>query len=267
MRRTRAGEGLRAAGNGRGRRRPCGPGAHPQQLPERPASRAPWPRRSAPAATRGPADGRPPGRPAPARTACCTGCGWPPVAASALVLVLTGTAWGLYRDVTGGITTTERHHAGSSGGGAEHPARRRRQPHRRAGQPAAAGGAAAAAQRAATPACSTPTRSSCCTCPRAAGRPSAFSIPRDSYVDIPGYRRDKINAAYPAMKALTAERLVAEGVRDPARIDAESAEAGRTRADRDRGGPHRRARRPLRRDQPARLLQPDQAPSAASTSA
>ena len=67
----------------------------------------------------------------------------------------------------------------------------------------------------------------------------AFSIPRDSYVDIPGYRRDKINAAYPAVKALTAERLVGEGVRDRARIDAESAKAGRTRADRGGGAAHR----------------------------
>jgi LCP family protein required for cell wall assembly len=55
----------------------------------------------------------------------------------------------------------------------------------------------------------------------------AFSIPRDAYVAIPGYRTDKINAAYPAVQALTAERLVGEGVRDRARIDAESAQAGR----------------------------------------
>ena len=56
----------------------------------------------------------------------------------------------------------------------------------------------------------------------------AFSIPRDAYVPIPGYRTDKINAAYPAVQALTAERLVAEGVKDRARIDAESAQAGRS---------------------------------------
>ena len=56
----------------------------------------------------------------------------------------------------------------------------------------------------------------------------AFSIPRDAYVDIPGYRTDKINAAYPAVQALTAERLVEEGVRDRAQIDAEAAQAGRT---------------------------------------
>ena len=62
---------------------------------------------------------------------------------------------------------------------------------------------------------------------RAAAAAVAFSIPRDSYVDIPGFRTDKINAAYPAVSALTAERLVGEGVRDRARIDAEAAQAGR----------------------------------------
>ena len=44
--------------------------------------------------------------------------------------------------------------------------------------------------------------------PEGGGAAIAFSIPRDAYVDIPGYRRDKINAAYPANKALAAERLV-----------------------------------------------------------
>ena len=38
------------------------------------------------------------------------------VAASALVLVLNGTAWGLYRDVTAGITTTDVITGGSGGG-------------------------------------------------------------------------------------------------------------------------------------------------------
>jgi LCP family protein required for cell wall assembly len=55
----------------------------------------------------------------------------------------------------------------------------------------------------------------------------AFSIPRDSYVSIPGHGRDKINAAYPGVKATTAERLVADGDSDPGRIETESAEAGR----------------------------------------
>ena len=38
------------------------------------------------------------------------------VVASALVLVLTGTAWGLYRDVTAGITTTDVIAGGGDGG-------------------------------------------------------------------------------------------------------------------------------------------------------
>jgi LCP family protein required for cell wall assembly len=63
--------------------------------------------------------------------------------------------------------------------------------------------------------------------PNDGGAAVAFSIPRDAYIDIPGFRADKINAAYPAVSALTAERLVGEGVQDRARIDAESARAGR----------------------------------------
>ena len=150
------------------------------------------------------------------------------VAASALVLVLNGTAWGLYRDVTSGIVTTDVIMGGSGGGpqdillvgvdsrtdaqGNPLPQEVLEQLHTGGDNPRVLnsdtiillhvpeGGAAAV----------------------------AFSIPRDSYVDIPGYRQDKINAAYPAVQALTAERLVGEGVRDRARIDAEAAKAGRT---------------------------------------
>ena len=150
------------------------------------------------------------------------------VAASALVLVLNGTAWGLYRDVTSGIVTTDVIMSGSGGGpqdillvgvdsrtdaqGNPLPQEVLEQLHTGGDNPRVLnsdtiillhvpeGGAAAV----------------------------AFSIPRDSYVDIPGYRQDKINAAYPAVQALTAERLVGEGVRDRARIDAEAAKAGRT---------------------------------------
>ncbi len=53
--------------------------------------------------------------------------------------------------------------------------------------------------------------------PEGGGAAVAFSIPRDSYVNIPGYRRDKINAAYPATKALAAERLVRRRRAGPAR--------------------------------------------------
>lgn len=63
--------------------------------------------------------------------------------------------------------------------------------------------------------------------PRNGGKASAISIPRDTYVPIAGYREDKINAAYGAVKYLTAERLQAEGVRDQAERERKSDEAGR----------------------------------------
>ena len=64
--------------------------------------------------------------------------------------------------------------------------------------------------------------------PAGGGAAVAFSIPRDSYVDIPGYRRDKINAAYPAMKAIAEQELVADGAQDRREISAEAAARGRT---------------------------------------
>ncbi|ANZ37856.1 LytR family transcriptional regulator [Lentzea guizhouensis] len=63
--------------------------------------------------------------------------------------------------------------------------------------------------------------------PRNGGKASAISIPRDTYVPIPGFREDKINAAYGAVKYLTAERLQAEGVSDQAERERRSDEAGR----------------------------------------
>ena len=151
----------------------------------------------------------------------------PTAIASALVLVLTGVAWGLYRDVTAGITTTDVI-SGSDGGpldillvgvdsrtdaqGKPLPQEVLQQLHTGGDDPVP----------------STPTRSSSLHVPEDGRAAVAFSIPRDAYVPIPGYRADKINAAYPAVQALTAERLVAEGVKDRARIDAESAQAGRS---------------------------------------
>jgi len=64
--------------------------------------------------------------------------------------------------------------------------------------------------------------------PAGGGAAVAFSIPRDAYVDIPGYRRDKINAAYPAMKAIVEQQLLADGARDRREIAAEAAARGRT---------------------------------------
>ncbi|MEU7478920.1 LCP family protein [Lentzea sp. NPDC042327] len=63
--------------------------------------------------------------------------------------------------------------------------------------------------------------------PRNGGKASAISIPRDTYVPIAGYREDKINSAYGAVKYLTAERLQAEGVSDQAERERRSDEAGR----------------------------------------
>ncbi len=55
---------------------------------------------------------------------------------------------------------------------------------------------------------------------------TAVSIPRDSYVKVPGLGMSKINAAYGETKALAQERLIENGV-DPAKADAESTKAGR----------------------------------------
>lgn len=64
--------------------------------------------------------------------------------------------------------------------------------------------------------------------PNDGSRAVAFSIPRDSYVTIPGAgRRDKINSAYPGAKAEAASQLVGSGVTDPREVDVRSSEAGR----------------------------------------
>jgi LCP family protein required for cell wall assembly len=149
------------------------------------------------------------------------------VAASALVLVLNGTAWGLYRDVTAGITTTDVI-SGSDGGpldillvgvdsrtdaqGNPLPQEVLQQLHTGGDNPRVLNSDTIILLHV----------------PEDGAAAVAFSIPRDAYVDIPGYRTDKINAAYPAVQELTAERLVGEGVRDRARIDTEAAQAGRT---------------------------------------
>jgi LCP family protein required for cell wall assembly len=145
---------------------------------------------------------------------------------SALVLVLSGTAWGLYRGVTAGITTTDV----ITGGGSDGP------------QNILLVGVDSRtdAQGNPLPKEITDTLHSgpdtgvlnsdtiiVLHVPRGGGTALALSIPRDSYVDIPGYRTDKINAAYPAMKDLAAQQLAADGVTDRARIEAESAQRGR----------------------------------------
>ena len=185
--------------------------------PRRPSGHAPW----LPAADR-PASSKRRPRDLLRRLRLAT------VAASALVLVLNGTAWGLYRDVTGGIVTTDVIRSGSSRGpqdillvgvdsrtdaqGNPLPQEVLEQLHTGGDNPHVLNSDTIILLHV----------------PEGGGAAVAFSIPRDAYVDIPGYRTDKINAAYPAVQALTAERLVAEGGRDRAQIQAEAAKAGRT---------------------------------------
>lgn len=147
--------------------------------------------------------------------------------ASALVLLVTGAAWGLYRDITAGITTTDVIAGGGRDGdqnilivGVDSRTDARGDPLPPEVLRELNSGADTGVLNSDT--------IILLHVPDGGGAAVAFSIPRDAYVDIPGYRRDKINAAYPAVKALTAERLVAAGGRNPAQADAESARAGRS---------------------------------------
>ena len=148
------------------------------------------------------------------------------VVTSALVLALTGAAWGIYRDVTAGITTTDVIGRGGGDGaqdillvGVDSRTDARGNPLPPEVLRTLHGGPASGVLNADT--------IILLHVPEDGGAAVAFSIPRDAYVDIPGYRRDKINAAYPATKLRAAEELVAEGVRDQARIEVESAQVGR----------------------------------------
>jgi LCP family protein required for cell wall assembly len=145
---------------------------------------------------------------------------------SVLVMVVTGAAWALYRDVTAGITTTDVI-ANGWGGGAQNvllvgvDSRTDAQ-----GKPLPP---AVLAQLHSGPDTGVINSDTIMLLhvPADGGAAVAFSIPRDSYVDIPGYRRDKINAAYPAKKAEAAEALVAAGEQDLGTVETRSAEAGR----------------------------------------
>jgi len=64
--------------------------------------------------------------------------------------------------------------------------------------------------------------------PNNGGRAVAVSIPRDAYVTIPGYRDDKINAAYGEGKKQALAQLQAEGVADPSELERESNQVGRS---------------------------------------
>ena len=54
----------------------------------------------------------------------------------------------------------------------------------------------------------------------------AFSLPRDSYVDIPGYGRHKINSAYARAMLSARKDLQKQGVTDPKELDVKANQAG-----------------------------------------
>ena len=64
--------------------------------------------------------------------------------------------------------------------------------------------------------------------PNDGSRAVAFSLPRDSYVKLPGqFGKGKLNSVYPGAKAAEAQRLVSERRQRPADVDVNSSEAGR----------------------------------------
>lgn len=63
--------------------------------------------------------------------------------------------------------------------------------------------------------------------PAGGGRATAFSVPRDDLVPIPGYRPDKIKQAYGVTKAAVQARMAAQGVTDRATLEQAGREAGR----------------------------------------
>ena len=64
--------------------------------------------------------------------------------------------------------------------------------------------------------------------PRGGGKGYAVSIPRDTYVKVPGHRDEKINGAFGVVKALRAQAMVNAGEADRTKIERESDSAGRT---------------------------------------
>ena len=210
----------------------------PRRKPGTGATRAVPPRPPARRSGTGAGGGRPPTRPSrprPAtlpllepravrlrRRARITVCGL-----SALVLALTGSAWGLYRDITGGLTTTNVITGGANSGeqnillvGVDSRTDAQGNPLPREVLDQLHGGESSGVLNSDT--------IIVLHVPDDGGSATAFSIPRDSYVDIPGYRTDKINAAYPVTKALRSEELVRAGGLNPKELDSESSAAGRS---------------------------------------
>nr|WP_246382317.1 LCP family protein [Prauserella isguenensis] len=62
--------------------------------------------------------------------------------------------------------------------------------------------------------------------PNDGSKATAMSLPRDSYVDIPGYGKHKINSAYARAKSDARQQLQAEGVTDKADLEVRSNQAG-----------------------------------------
>ncbi|WP_236795761.1 LCP family protein [Amycolatopsis sp. GM8] len=63
--------------------------------------------------------------------------------------------------------------------------------------------------------------------PKNGGKPTAISIPRDAYVDVPRGGQAKINSVYGTAKAAAASQLRASGDRDSAGIERDSDQVGR----------------------------------------
>jgi LCP family protein required for cell wall assembly len=63
--------------------------------------------------------------------------------------------------------------------------------------------------------------------PKNGGKAAGISIPRDSWVDVPGRGKTKINSAYGVAKANYSDQLRAQGETDRAKIERESDQVGR----------------------------------------
>lgn len=64
--------------------------------------------------------------------------------------------------------------------------------------------------------------------PNRGGKSYAISIPRDTYVQVPHHRQEKINSAFGITKAKAARQLTTTGETDRAKVERESDKAGRT---------------------------------------
>ncbi|QWF82613.1 Cell wall biosynthesis protein LcpA [Amycolatopsis sp. CA-230715] len=62
--------------------------------------------------------------------------------------------------------------------------------------------------------------------PNDGGKAVAISLPRDSYVEIPGYGKHKINSAYARAKNTAFNELKSKGVNDPKELELQSNQAG-----------------------------------------